>query len=278
MMLKFNKFVRFFIDLYYFCEYIVIILNFKITHMQISKPIFWLFIFSNLISFAQEKTNQLDENGNKHGSWKGFYEDTKNLKYEGEFKNGKEVGLFTFYDNTIVKSIVATRDFSANDGSCYTIFFNGKFKVSEGKVINKQFEGEWKYYHFKSPDIMTIENYKEGKLNGIRKVFFNNGQLAEETNYVNGIKEGASKRYAENGVILEEANYKNDEYHGIVTFRDATGKSYSTGEYKNGKSVGIWKFYENNKLVKQENRSEKKKAKPKTAAGEAKRKVKAQKQ
>ena len=246
--------------------------------MQFSKPIFWMFIFSTLISFAQEKTNQLDENGNKQGNWKGYYEDTKNLKYEGEFKNGKEVGLFTFYDNTKVKSIVATRDFSANDGSCYTIFYNGKFKVSEGKVINKKFEGEWKYYHFKSPDIMTIEHYKEGKLNGVRKVFFTNGQLAEETNYKNGVKEGASKRYAENGVILEEANYKNDEYHGIVTFRDATGKSYSTGEYKNGKSVGIWKFYENNKLVKQENRSEKKKAKPKTAAGEAKRKVKAQKQ
>jgi antitoxin component YwqK of YwqJK toxin-antitoxin module len=245
---------------------------------QYSNFYLWVFVFSNLISFAQGKINQLDENGKKQGSWKGYYEDTKNLKYEGEFKNGNEVGVFTFYDNTKTKSIIATRDFSANDGSCYTIFYNGKFKVSEGKVVNKQFEGEWRYYHFKSSDIMTLENYKMGKLNGFRKVYFTNGQLAEETNYVEGIKEGASKRYAENGVVLEDAYYKNGEYDGMVTFRDATGKSYSTGVYKSGKSVGIWKFYENNKLVKEENRSEKKKAKPKTAAGEAKRKVKAQKQ
>src|SRR5690606_13191379 len=92
-------------------------------------------------SLSQEKINQLDEKGNKHGLWKGVYEDTKYPKYEGEFKNGKEVGVFTFYDNTKVKKIVATRDFSAKDGSCYTIVFNGKHKVSEGKLVNKIHEG-----------------------------------------------------------------------------------------------------------------------------------------
>ena len=110
-------------------------------NIQFSKKIVSIFFLINSVIFAQGKINQLDDKGNKHGLWKGVYEDTKYPKYEGEFKHGKEVGIFTFYDNTKVKKIVATRDFSANDGSCYTIIFNGKHKVSEGKLVNKVHEG-----------------------------------------------------------------------------------------------------------------------------------------
>jgi antitoxin component YwqK of YwqJK toxin-antitoxin module len=77
-----------------------------------------IFFISSTI-FAQEKFNQLDEKGNKNGPWKGVYEDTKYTKYEGQFEHGKEIGVFNFYDNTKVKKIIATRDFTANDGSCY---------------------------------------------------------------------------------------------------------------------------------------------------------------
>lgn len=247
-------------------------------NLQLSKIIALIFILINSTIFAQDKINQVDDKGNKHGVWKGYYDDTKNLKYEGEFKHGKEVGVFTFYDNTKTKKIVATRDFSAKDGSCYTIVFNGKHKVSEGKLVNKIHEGEWKFYHLRSDTIMNLENYKNGKLDGVKKVFYNTGLIAEEVNYVEGIKNGPYKKVAENGVVLEETNYKNGEYHGPAIFREAAGGKYTVGEYKNGQSVGIWKFYDKDKLVKEENRSEKKKAKPKTAAGEAKRKVKALKQ
>jgi hypothetical protein len=34
------------------------------------------------------------------------------------------------------------------DNAAYTIFFDqANNKVSEGKVLNKLFEGPWKYYH-----------------------------------------------------------------------------------------------------------------------------------
>jgi antitoxin component YwqK of YwqJK toxin-antitoxin module len=247
-------------------------------NIQFSKKIVLLLFLISSVIFAQDNINQVDEKGNKHGIWKGVYEDTKYPKYEGQFNHGKEVGVFTFYDNTKVKKIVATRDFSAKDGSCYTIVFNGKHKVSEGKLVNKLHEGEWKFYHLRSDTIMNLENYKKGKLHGVKKVFYNTGLIAEETNFVEGIKNGPYKKVAENGVILEETNFKNGELNGPAIFREAAGDKYTIGEYKNGQSVGIWKFYDKGKLVKEENRSEKKKAKPKTAKGEAKRKVKAQKQ
>ncbi|MGX7668675.1 toxin-antitoxin system YwqK family antitoxin [Flavobacterium pedocola] len=208
-----------------------------------------VFLVITAVVSAQE-TNKFDENGKRHGLWKGIYEDTKRPRYEGTFDHGKEVGVFKYFDNTAKLVVIATRDFSANDGSHYTTFFNQKgFKVSEGKVFGKDtYEGPWKYYHLDSPKIMTEENYVKGKLQGVRKVYYNTDKIAEETTYANGKKEGVYKKYAENGVVLEDAIYKNDQYEGKATFKTAEGKIASQGLFKNGKKVGMWKVLEDGKL------------------------------
>lgn len=209
------------------------------------KILFLLFTCS--IVFSQT-TNTLDANGKKHGLWKGIHEESQRPRYEGTFEHGKEVGTFKFFDDTKVGTVIATREFNSKDNSCYTIFYNQKNnKVSEGKVVNKQFDGEWKYYHENSPQIMTLEFYKNGKLNGSRKVFFKSGELAEETFYKDGIKNGSTKIYFENGIIAEEANYSNGEYEGKAIFRTPDNKISSEGVFKNGKKVGIWKLTEKGK-------------------------------
>lgn len=127
--------------------------------------LFFLLIMK--IGFSQD-INQFNEKGNRQGLWRGYYENTKNLKYEGIFEDGKEVGTFTFYDNLKEKTIVATRTF--NDlGHAYTTFFKGKFKVSEGLVVDKKYEGLWITYHKESNIIMMKENYKNGELHGEKK-------------------------------------------------------------------------------------------------------------
>ncbi|WNM20178.1 toxin-antitoxin system YwqK family antitoxin [Flavobacterium capsici] len=206
-----------------------------------------LLLLCNL-TFGQE-INKLDENGKKHGLWKGVHEESKRPRYEGTFEHGKEVGMFKFFDDTKAGTVIATREFNPKDNSCYTIFYNQKKnKVSEGKVVNKQFEGEWKYYHEDLPLIMTLEFYSNGKLNGVRKVFYKSGELAEETNYKDGIKDGVSKIYLENGVVVEESIYKNGEYDGKAIFRTSDNQIASEGVFKNGKKVGIWKVLEKGKL------------------------------
>ncbi len=212
-------------------------------------------VFLNMSGLhAQTDFNKLDEKGKKHGFWKGVYEDTKNLKYEGTFEHGKEVGVFNFFDNTRTKKIIATREFNSKDNSAFTIFYDqDKNKVSEGKVVNKQFEGQWKYYHQASKAIMTIENYSKGKLEGLRSVFYLSGKIAEETNYKNNLKEGIYKRYTENGIVIEETLYKNNEYNGLATFTDPEGNVVSKGKFTNGKKTGIWQFFEKGKLVKETN-------------------------
>lgn len=211
----------------------------------------------NTTMFSQGVYNKLDDKGNKNGPWKGFYSDTKNPKYEGTFDHGKEIGVFTFYDNTKTKVVIATREFNPKDNSAYTIFYDPfKNKVSEGKVVNKLYEGQWKYYHKASKAIMTIENYSKGKLEGSRTVFYVSGKIAEEMTYKNNLKIGPYKRYTESGIIIEESNYKNNEYDGSAIFRDADdGTIVSKGKFVNGKKVGIWQFFQGGKLVKEENMS-----------------------
>jgi antitoxin component YwqK of YwqJK toxin-antitoxin module len=214
-----------------------------------------LFLVSTF-AFAQE-FNKVDADGKKDGVWKGTYEASKRPRYEGTFSHGKEVGVFRFFDDTKKGDVIATRDFSANDGSAYTIFYDQKKNiVSEGKVIGKNYEGEWKYYHKASKVLMTVENYKNGKLEGSRTVYYPNGKVAEEMSYKNGLKEGTYKRFGQNGFPIEATNYKNNEYHGEAVFYDADGVVASQGKFLNGKKAGLWQFYEKGQLTKEVNMSD----------------------
>jgi antitoxin component YwqK of YwqJK toxin-antitoxin module len=210
---------------------------------------------------AQNQLNQLDEKGAKHGVWKGYHPESKRLRYEGTFNHGKEVGVFKFYDDTQAGTVIATREFNPADQSVYTIFYDQKNnKVSEGKSVNKQNEGVWKYYHFESKALMTVESYKKGKLEGTRTVYYGDSKPAEEAFYINGLKQGSYKKWANNGVVLEEATYDKDQYEGQAIYRDPLGNIVAKGLYKKGKKVGMWQFYEGGKLVSEENMSAVKKA------------------
>ena len=213
-----------------------------------------MFFSQNIL--AQTEFNKLDVNGKKHGLWKGVFEESKRPRYEGTFDHGKEVGIFSFYDDTKAKSIIATREFNAKDNSAYTIFYDqNKNKVSEGKVVNKLFEGQWKYYHQASKNIMTTENYSKGKLDGLRTVFYISGKVAEEINYKNNLKNGFYKKYTEKGVVLEESIFKNNIYNGLAIFSDGNGNIVSKGQFVNGRKSGVWQFFEKGKLVKETNMS-----------------------
>jgi antitoxin component YwqK of YwqJK toxin-antitoxin module len=44
---------------------------------------------------------------------------------------------------------------------------------------------------------MTLENYKNGKLEGLRSVYYPSGKIAEEISYLNNIKNGLYKSFRE---------------------------------------------------------------------------------
>jgi antitoxin component YwqK of YwqJK toxin-antitoxin module len=218
---------------------------------QIIKIVFLLF---SVTFFAQNDINKFDENGKKIGLWKGVFEDTKRPRYEGTFDHDKEVGLFKFFDNTKASNLIATREFNTVDNSAYTIFYDvNKNKISEGKVLNKLYEGLWIYYHKSSKVIMTSENYKNGKLDGTKTIHFKSGKVAEISNYKNGILDGIYIKNDESGVALEESFYVNGELNGITIYRAPDGLVVAKGKFRKGLKVGIWQFFENGKLESEDN-------------------------
>ena len=218
-----------------------------------SKFSLFLFLVTVLNINAQEKVNQIDSNGKKDGLWKGIFEDSKRPRYEGTFEHGVEVGTFNYFDDTKAKSLIATRTFSENGTVAKTTFFDQKNnKVSEGKTVNRLNEGIWNYYHKDSKQLMSVENYKNGKLDGVKKTYFKTGELAEETMYKDGKKEGMYKVFLENGTVVEEASFKNDQYEGPAIFRNPAGAIVSKGNFVKNERKGIWEFYEEGKLIKKE--------------------------
>ncbi|NMH27880.1 toxin-antitoxin system YwqK family antitoxin [Flavobacterium silvaticum] len=209
-------------------------------------------LLCTLLTSAQ--TNQTDANGKKHGLWKGIYEGSNRPRYEGTFDHGKETGTFKYFDDTKEGKVVATREFRP-DGSAYNIFFDQKGnKVSEGLLVNKLYEGDWKYYHEASKDVMTLEKYKSGKLNGIRTVYYKSGKVAETAEYKDGKRNGPYRKFAEDkdSTPLEEVTYLNGQVEGDAVYYNPDGTIASKGKYVNGEKKGTWEFYRDGKLFKKE--------------------------
>ncbi|MDU8885525.1 toxin-antitoxin system YwqK family antitoxin [Yeosuana sp. MJ-SS3] len=218
------------------------------------KVLLFLFFIADL-TFSQE-INQFDEDGNRHGIWRKNFENTKVLRYEGEFFHGKEVGTFKFYQNLDGKAtLTATRKFHDDSDLADVTFYSSIGKViSEGKMRGKQYVGEWKYYQKNSKQLLSLEHYNDfGKLEGRRLVYYENGQIAQKENYKDGELHGVSLWYAEDGVLIKEMLYENGELHGLSKYYSPVGDLIIEGQYKRAKKHGIWKYYENGKLVEEKN-------------------------
>ncbi len=220
-----------------------------------NRLVFSILFFATTLSVAQD-FNQLDDQGKRHGFWKKNYENTDQPRYEGEFKHGKEIGVFKFYKLVDKKSVLsATKEFNENDQIAVVKFFSSTGKlISEGKMDDKLFIGKWTYYHNKTNAVMSTENYNDkGQLHGEKVVYYENGQVAEKSNFINGKQEGLSTWYSEKAVVLKEFLYENDELHGMSKYYDSNGQLIAEGVYKRGQKHGVWKYYTDGKLTEEKN-------------------------
>lgn len=225
----------------------------NISEMKKIAFIFFIGIFCTISVFSQSDINQMDAQGQRHGLWKKTFDGTSQLRYEGTFDHGKEVGEFKFYCEECKSQPMVTKNFTGKDNLADVKYFTIKGKlVSEGKMNDKDRVGEWVYYHEKSKNVMTREQYTNGKLHGKVITYYPNGKITEEINYKNGIKEGESNNYSPDGVLLNKLLYTNNLLQGPATYYDAYGNVVIEGFYKNNKKHGLWKYYKDGKVVLEE--------------------------
>lgn len=197
-----------------------------------------------------QKINQFDANGKRDGVWKKYYDENKNdIRYSGEFKNGKEVGMFKFYERNSYGVPSITKNFLTKSDSAFVQFLTPKGKVkTKGWSIGKKRVGKWTYF-FTDGKLFSEEEYVDGELHGVVKNYYRNGNLTEETNYKNGKKNGLSKIFTEAGILIEEVLYVDGKLDGEGKYYDLKGNLKEKGMYKNGKRDGKWQFYMDGEVV-----------------------------
>jgi uncharacterized protein len=122
------------------------------------------FIYSKGVIIASGVVN---EDGNRHGSWKDFYADGK-LRAEGKYENGKQIGIWKyFYPNGQVEQ-------------------TGKFNKN-GKP-----DGTWKWF-FENGSLLREESYRNGLQDGLKIEYDETGKIIEEGEFVDGLEEGIWK-------------------------------------------------------------------------------------
>jgi len=105
---------------------------------------------------------------------------------------------------------------------------------------NKPITGVLKRYYYVwggKAGIRFEENYQNGKLDGLRKTYYGNGNLEAEENYKNGKLDGLRKTYYSNGNLDSESNYKAGKKEGPVKTYYENGNLKEEFIFKEGKAI-----------------------------------------
>lgn len=214
-----------------------------------------LYIYLLCASFiVNAQKNQFDSNNKRHGLWVKKFKNG-NIRYQGKFNHGKEIGIFKFYSLTSSKNPSIVKNFNDNDNTSTVQFYtlNGKL-ISKGQMDEKKRIGAWVYFHKNGKTILQKEFYVNGKLNGKYVTYFSNNKPTIETHYKNGKLNGTYKRYAIKGHIYQNFNYKNGLREGNAIFYDrVSGNLIKKGQFSNDLKTGNWNYYKNNKLIETKN-------------------------
>lgn len=214
------------------------------------KIVVLLLFFCGIFSIsAQEKLNQFNKSGERIGNWVRYYDNGK-IRYQGQFENGKEVGVFKFYSMVNSENPIIIKTFSEKTGIANVEFFSEEGLLeSQGEMQDENRIGRWLFYLSDGKTLVSEENYKKGVLNGESKTYYRSGKITEIKHYEDGKLKGNLKRFSDEGILLDDLNYENGKLNGLANYYNTFGKLRSTGSYVNDERVGKWHYFENEEEV-----------------------------
>ncbi len=98
-------------------------------------------------------------------------------------------------------------------------------------------EGEWILYYESSDVVYLEQNYKNGELTGVQKMYFESNQLYTSGEMMNGLREGEWSWYYENGNISSTVNFSKDKKEGEQIMWSEVGDITKKEYYKNGELI-----------------------------------------
>lgn len=111
----------------------------------------------------------------------------------------------------------------------------------------KPFTGEIVSF-FEDGKLETSTEYKEGKKNGMEKIWYRNGVILSERNYIDGKKEGIHRGWHEEGQIRFYSQFKNDQFDKESWSWYPDGQVESYAHYENSTLLGYKQWRNDGKI------------------------------
>ncbi len=133
----------------------------------------------------------------------------------------------------------------------YTSYDEEGNVFEESQYKKGKLDGERKIY-FSNGGVEILENYKAGKIVGSYQSFYKNGKPNLVAEYVDGSMEGMVRRYFDSGEIMEEVTFVNNEENGPFKEYYKNGQVKWEGQYKDGDNEygSINSYNEEGELIK----------------------------
>jgi antitoxin component YwqK of YwqJK toxin-antitoxin module len=217
--------------------------------------VLWMMFLAPLVGSAQqEKLNQVDAQGKKHGKWVKAWPGKNIKQLEGTFNHGVPTGEFkAWYETGEVHMI----SMYAPDGKTKRtkIYHPNGYLMAKGKYVNELRDSVWLFYN-EIGRVQSKENYVAGKLEGELEIYYTaavqlpNGEMdyvpgipSHIYTYKNGLRNGVYKELFTNGKLKAEGTYKDGNLDGKQVRYRADGSKESVVYYKHAVKNGQAEFY-----------------------------------
>lgn len=168
----------------------------------------------------------------------GTYPNGK-IRYRGYFVNGQPDGKVTYYYPD--GKVKAEMNHKGAEADAVLFSKNGEITTS-GKYVSQQKEGEWLYK--RGTRVIQKEYYKQNKPEGVSVRYNAAGQVVEKKNWKNGRLDGEWKIFYDNGKTRFESHYVDGKLNGAITSFNYDGKKITEGTYKDDLKEGAWRYYD----------------------------------
>jgi antitoxin component YwqK of YwqJK toxin-antitoxin module len=234
----------------------------------------------NSINSIVEKKEYLDngkiknitksKNGSEIERINHIYFDTGELDSKITYKNNQIVFKEIFHKSgRLLLSEPYLNDLLNGDVKTYqtngklfsmTTFLNGKREgasilydiygkaIKELKYSNDNLLEEIWYQYYDSGELKQLNTYINGKVNGIEKAYFKNGNLQWEVNIVDNKVDGTYKEYFPTGELKHIALYKNGKEDGLSKQYFKEGGLSWEFYYQDGKRLRTKQYFNNGQI------------------------------
>ena len=136
-----------------------------------------------------------------------------------------------------------TIDELSTDGKCVKYYSENKIK-SEGNINSGKLSGLWRDY-YKNGNLKSVVTYKNNKANGDATFYYNtNGQKKKsEVTFIDGMVTDKYREFYINGARKAIIIYENGKKNGDAKFFYRSGELKIKGEYDAGKKDDTWEYY-----------------------------------